>query len=303
MTRLDDYSAADVLSLSTVYAYDSHGRLLNETRSDHGQSPVVTTNTAYQYDTAGRLGGITYPSGRQVNYLYNSAGRIHQLDTTSEAGPMLRPVVRNVTYHPFGGVSSYVQANGVTQTREHDLDGRLASYTLENVRYDIDYDPAGQIVAIQPASGTPNLYRYNAQGWIEAATLPLTQSAGYTYDAVGNRLSRTLDGNTKVNTYATASNRLTGIAGTPVTFDANGSLISNGTTSFHYDSRGRLVQAGATTYRRDAHGRRIRKTGAQGDTRYHYDAQHRLIAEHAANGAVLKEYLWLGDLPVAVLAQ
>ncbi len=45
-----------------------------------------------------------------------------------------------------------------------------------------------------------------------------------------------------------------------------------------------------THHRFNSHGRRIRKTGTQGDTRYHYDAQHRLIAEHAANGTVLKEY-------------
>ena len=59
----------------------------------------------------------------------------------------------------------------------------------------------------------------------------------------------------------------------------------------------------ATHHGFQAQGRRVRKSSAQGDTRYYYDAQHRLIAEHAANGAVLKEYLWLGDLPVAVLAQ
>ena len=48
-------------------------------------------------------------------------------------------------------------------------------------------------------------------------------------------------------------------------------------------------------------GQRIRKTNVQGDTIYHYDAQGRLIAESSVSGAIQKEYLYLGDLPVAVI--
>jgi len=34
---------------------------------------------------------------------------------------------------------------------------------------------------------------------------------------------------------------------------------------------------------------------------YHYDAQGRLIAETSAGGAVRKEYIYLGEIPVAVI--
>jgi YD repeat-containing protein len=72
-----------------------------------------------------------------------------------------------------------------------------------------------------------------------------------------------------------------------------------------YDSRGRLVQAtgsaGSTTYQVNSVGQRIRKTNAQGDTLYHYDAQGRLISETSASGTPRREYIYLGDAPVAVI--
>jgi len=34
---------------------------------------------------------------------------------------------------------------------------------------------------------------------------------------------------------------------------------------------------------------------------YHYDAQGRLIAETSASGTFRKEYIYLGDIPVAVI--
>ena len=91
-------------------------------------------------------------------------------------------------------------------------------------------------------------------------------------------------------------------------FDANGSLTAAPTIPLlTHDVRGRLVQADAggliTTYQIDALGRRIRKTNAGGDTLFHYDLGGRLIAETSAGGILLKEYLYLNDLPVAVVAQ
>jgi YD repeat-containing protein len=88
-------------------------------------------------------------------------------------------------------------------------------------------------------------------------------------------------------------------------YDAVGSVTADGATSFGYDARGRLVQTsnagGATDYNVNAFGQRIRKTGSQADTVFHYDAQGRLIAESNAAGQILKEYIYLGDIPVAVL--
>jgi YD repeat-containing protein len=108
--------------------------------------------------------------------------------------------------------------------------------------------------------------------------------------------------------YASTSNQLTQITGganRTYVHDANGSITADSVNSFAYDTRGRLTQAvsaiGPTSYQVNSLGQRIRKTNTQGDTVYHYDAQGRLIVETGASGAIKKEYLYLGDTPVAVI--
>jgi RHS Repeat len=69
--------------------------------------------------------------------------------------------------------------------------------------------------------------------------------------------------------------------------------------------RGRLNQAisfaGTTNYQINSFGQRIRKMNPQGDTVYHYDNQGRLIAESTPSGQIHTEYIYLRDMPVAVL--
>jgi YD repeat-containing protein len=58
---------------------------------------------------------------------------------------------------------------------------------------------------------------------------------------------------------------------------------------------------GATDYKVNSLGQRIRKTNSQEDVVYHYDSQGRLIAESTAAGITQKEYVYLGDIPVAIV--
>ena len=58
---------------------------------------------------------------------------------------------------------------------------------------------------------------------------------------------------------------------------------------------------GTTSYRVNALGQRVRKTSSLGDTVFHYDGGGRLIAESSAAGAARREYIYLGDIPVAVV--
>ena len=105
------------------------------------------------------------------------------------------------------------------------------------------------------------------------------------------------------------SNRLASI--TPATgpvrsfvFDANGSTTDDGTNTYAYDVRGRMVSAtsgaGTTTYQVNALGQRVRKTNSSGDTVFTYDSRGHLIAESTGAGVLVKEYVWLGDMPLAV---
>jgi YD repeat-containing protein len=44
----------------------------------------------------------------------------------------------------------------------------------------------------------------------------------------------------------------------------------------------------------------VRKSNSLGDTVFHYDTNGRLIAESDPGGALRRELIYLGDVPVAV---
>ena len=305
--RLSSISENDPAGQTTsvlAYAYDAHGRVTAETRTVAGVQYVL----GYSYDSAGRLTGLTYPSGRSVTYAFDTLGRVSAVSTAKQA--QAQPVLSDVAYHPFGGVKSFTLGNGQSYSRSYDQDGRISSYTLGATLYAIGYDAASRIAFISDAANpiNTNTYGYDALDRLTSAVLPGTPFA-YDYDAVGNRSSRTVGSATETLDYSPTSNRIASLkpASGPVrsfVFDANGSTIADGLNTYAYDARGRMTQAtgvlGTTTYQVNALGQRVRKTGSQGDTVFHYDTRGRLIAETGPGGAVKRELIYLGDMPVAV---
>ncbi len=126
----------------------------------------------------------------------------------------------------------------------------------------------------------------------------------------GNRASKWY-GATQIPYVVNAgSNRIDAINGSPPRsfgHDANGSVTNDGKNQYGYDVRGRLKQTisvlGTTGYEVNAQGERVRKTGPNGDRIYHYDRQGRLIGEGTALGQIDREYIYLHDLPVAVIVE
>ena len=288
---------------TTAYVHDAQGRLTSEARTIN----AVTYTTAYAYDAQGRLTSITYPGGRQLTYSLDPLGRVQGITTTQYG--MTQSVVSSVAYHPFGPARSFTFGNGQTYTRGFDHDGRIASYTLATQTFAVGYDVASRIqtIAENGVPGNTNTYGYDALDRLTSAVGP-SVNQGFTYDAVGNRLTKSFGAATSTYTYSGTSNRLSSITGSgprTYTHDALGSVTADSVNTYSYDSRGRMTQAmgaaGPTDYQLNALGQRIRKANAQGDTVYHYDAQGRLIAESSAAGAMLKEYVYLGDIPVAMM--
>ncbi|RJG05285.1 RHS repeat protein [Noviherbaspirillum cavernae] len=288
---------------TTRYAYDQKGRVTLETRTIGGMAYA----TAYSYDSAGRLSGITYPSGRMLAYIRDGAGRIAQIDTTREG--VTATLARQVTYQPFGGVRSFVNGANVTVTRSHDLDGRITGYSLGARTATVTYDPASRIGSIGDAAN-PDSVRHYAYDDLDRLASYQSQngSISYGYDPVGNRTSRVIGASVTNYSYAPTSNRLTRVSAgqtNDVVTDANGSITNNGANQFAHDARGRMVSAvtaqGTVHYKINALGQRVQKITPTEAIVYHYDTGGKLIGESTADGIFRKDYVYLNDIPVAVL--
>jgi len=301
LSSIVETAAGGALTAQMIYAYDAHGRMTSETR-------ILGTGaylTQYSYDAAGRLSSMTYPSGRQVVHSFDAAGRIVGITTTTPGGSA-QTVVANVAYHPFGGAKSFTYGNGQTYTRTIDLDGRIAGYTFGTQSMSVGFDAASRITSIAQSAGPGNTYGYDALDRLTSAVMP-SASQSFGYDPVGNRTNKTVGAGTAIYAYSATNNQLSSItSGVTRSFghDANGSIVNDGANSFTYDLRGRLVQAatalGSVSYGINSLGQRYAKTVQGVSTLFHYDTQGHLIAETNSGGNTLVEYLYLGDIPVAI---
>jgi YD repeat-containing protein len=287
---------------SITYEYDTFGDVVSEVRIIGGAS----YKTGYRYDQYGRLAGLDYPSGRKIDYELDSLGRVAKI-TTLKAGAS-KPIVAEVSYEPFGGVNKITFGNGKAQTRTYDLDGRLESYTLRSKTIALGYDSGNRLRTVAdataPSGGTR--FDYDKVDRLTGVISPTTSQV-YGYDDVGNRISRQINGAAKALSYAPTSNRLTAIGSQPIVTDDNGSITSRGDGAFKYDSRGRLISfqgtAGLIKYTINSLGQRVSKVTPTATTIFHYDSGGKLIAEATTESGTTKtqEYVYLGDIPVAVL--
>ena len=301
LTSISETSAAGASLQTTAISYDQRGRVASEARAIGG----VTYTTRYTHDAAGRMTGMTYPSGRALAYGLDGTGRVSRIETTG--GGTTEVVVQDVAYRPFGSVNSFTFGNLQAHARSFDLDGRIVAHSLPDQTKTISLDAASRITRIGQQGAPTNFanYGYDLLDRLTSTVLA-TSTFSFGYDAVGNRLSKFSGAGTDTYSYPATSNRLAQVSGSTLrtyTHDANGSITAYGANALGYDARGRLVSstsaAGAASYQVNALGQRVRKTSSARDAVYHYDTQGRLIGESDATGSPIREYLYLGDQPVA----
>jgi RHS repeat-associated protein len=290
----------------TTYGYDARGNLITVLKSIHG----VLFMTRYAYDLADNLIQITYPSGRTVDYGREAAGRITSVTTTFEG--LTQTVADNIRYLPFGPVESLTYGNGLIRRNTYDRDYRLTDAVTGSVHaLSYLYDARGNITEITDLNDSSRTQRfgYDALDRLVSAG-GVYGDLGYRYDAVGNRLSRTLGLATDTYTYATLSHRLLEITGPQArrfAYDAAGNTTRAASTTFTFDARNRLSQANVdghtATYTYNAEGARVLKTLDGETTVFHYDLGGRLLAETDAAGTTLREYLYLDDRRLAMVAR
>lgn len=297
---------------STDYYYNQYGEMVKEVITVNRQAAdpndIQTYTTEYSFNVDGQLKGVTYPSGRIFSYTYNTIGLISQVTTTYNG--VTQTLASAISYLPFGEMNSLTYGNGKILTQSYNQNYQLTDKVITGI---VDktyvYDLVNNIDSI-----TDNLNTNETESFIYNNVDRLTQATGsygnfsFSYDTVGNRLSKTENNNTTSYVYQNNSQltSLTGTTNTVMTYDARGNLLNKGSDNFTYDSEARLTSATVNNTTTDYHynyrGQRIAKQFQNGELRYYvYDLQGLLIAELNSNAQTQIEYVYLNGKRIALL--
>ncbi|MDP9895027.1 RHS repeat-associated protein [Variovorax boronicumulans] len=270
---------------TTAYTRDAFGRVAvkQQTLANGSVQQVL-----YGHNANGTLGSISYPNGSLLLYSYDATGRLTGLNWNGQ------PLISGISWNALGQPTAWTWAfvsPALSASRTYDTAGRLTATEFGSYVYDAagritsltqnlykpgDTDPANSTIANGNVTWTVG---YDALGRITGFNAT-GDTAGFGYDANGNRSSSTRDiaGQTTSRTYTvgSGSNRLTGFSQTAgaittsVTYgyNTNGDLTNDGLRSFAYGPEGRLKTAttGATDssptvrYAHNALGQRLFKT-------------------------------------------
>jgi RHS repeat-associated protein len=239
--------------------YDAMGNLTREVKT------IGSTNyqTDYTYDRAGNQRSLVNPDGSQVQYTYNTAGQLEQVQRKEATDGGLTNVVSNFDYSPTGSVATQVNANGTITTNTYDttklyrltrkLTVNSGGTRLQDMTY--TYDAVGNITQLVDASATnaakTTAYTYDSLNRLLTATTTgaangQNYSQTYTYDAIGNMLTGpagayTYAGTGYANPHAVTS-VTNGSTTTTYTYDNNGNMTNDGSRTYTWDYANRLTQ-------------------------------------------------------------
>ncbi len=282
---------------TTNYTYDSRDRLLTK------QTPQGTLT--YTYDAGGNL--LTTRSsnanGVSVDYSYDPLNRI-----SSVTDQRLATGVTTYTYDPNGNLTSKLYPNSVQTTYTFNTLNRLTNVatakgasTLASYAYTLG--PAGNRLSVTEQTGRVVNYTYDSLYRLTSETIAndpatINGAVSYTYDPVGNRLSRTstIPGIASTTSTYDANDRINSD-----TFDANGNTTARAGNTYTYDFENHLQSASTgVTYLHDGDGNRVAKTAGGVTTRYLVDSNNPTgnaqVVEELVAGSVRRQYTYGHDL-------
>ena len=283
----------------TEFQYDSKGRLVSQTTTVSGVAYPLTR----AFTASGRLDAITYPTGRRIAYSHYANGKIRQASTTHNS--VTTTLVDNLAYKPFGKPTALSLGSwGTVNNQSAECDCLEMINPGEQMEQSYTYDHKGNLLYTQePNTPWANQYfNYDLLNRLTRARGPYG-TIDYTYDKVGNRLTRTIDGQSDTYSYIPETSKVQGITGTnPVafTYDGNGNVTGFGSKALVYNQNNRLVRVeegsdvlGEYTY--NGLGQRVSKVVDGVTTIFHYDFDGNIIGESSPEGVFSAEYLYLGS--------
>jgi RHS repeat-associated protein len=288
----------------TTYTYDQRDRLLTVQNPDGSilsytydlknrtSVTIPSGTTTYTYDTLNRLSTVTDPDGGLTTYTYDNVGNRKTV------------ISSNSTVAEY----NYDTLNRLTYLKNRKSTGDIIS------SYTYTLGPAGNCTRVVEHTGRivdyvyDNLYRLTQ----EQITDPVlgNETISYTYDAFGNRLTKT-DSNGTITYAYDANDRLLSETAPSYTntynYDNNGNTLSKSdgtnTTSYVYDYENRLISVQTPSsqlgYTYDADGIRVSSTVDATITNYLVDKNRdyaQVLEERDSAGSLIVSYVYGDDL-------
>ncbi len=265
--------------------YNGLGQLTAEYQATTGAVNTASTpKVQYSYSdvsTGSRLLSMTYPTGRVINYNYNTGidGAIGRLSSISDSTGVLEAYTylglstTVIVSHPETGIDlTYVQQSGDTQVN---TDGGDIYTGLDRFGDVIDQFWTNSAYSIQDSAFTSDRYQYayDRNGNVTAKN-NLTNSAyseAYTYDNLNRLTSTTRNGS------AYQSWDLDALGNSDITTDGV-------TDDRDFNSQNQIV---GLSY--DANGNTLTDEAGK---QYVYDAWNHLVQVTDSSGTVLKSYTY-----------
>jgi RHS repeat-associated protein len=328
-------------ALQLGYGYDSGGRLKTLT--------IPTGQLLVGYDPKGRVDATSAPSGVALAYGYDGPLPLSWTWQGQVQGALTvdyDPDLRRSSIAPAGGTAlnlaydadSLLTAVGALQLPRDPASGRLASRELGGVTETVGYDSFGDIATVSSSFGAASLYAldvstrdplgrislkvetidgithtssyaYTPRGELRSVLVDGAISTSFTFDADGNRLTRTSSARTVHATYD-AQDRLLTDGAESFTYTANGELATRTnsamaqTTAYRYDVLGNLTHVGLPDGRQidyliDGQNRRVGKLvdGVLVQA-FIYDGALRPVAEFDGAGNLVQQFVYATQVNV-----
>jgi RHS repeat-associated protein len=244
--------------LGVANAYDAVGRLTSSTNTTDG----VSRTLGYQYDANGNRTRLTFPDTTAFSYAYDGLNRMTTI--TEVASSIVRA---NIAYDNYGRRNGVSRAGADSMGYQYDPVSRLKilshgfTTTTNDLSLTFGYNPASQITS---RTASNDVYAY-----------------GGDYNVVRPYTANGL------NQYAAAGPA-------SFTYDLNGNLTGDGSSTYVYDTENRLTNASgykSATLKYDPLGRLNESSGGTaGVTRFLYDGDA-LVGEYDSNGTLLRRYI------------
>ncbi|MCE9773599.1 sugar-binding protein [Shewanella algae] len=280
-------------NISWSYLYNSQNAIDKETLSLDGKSFVLD----WEYNNLGAVSSLKYPSGALVDFAPNALGQ------ATKAGNY----VTGVSYHPNGQVKQFTFGNGIVRNVEMDTSGRIDLLTdsksgvIKN-KLDPSYDGNDNLVRlidwVDRNNDIDNLVYDGVDRLLSADGRWGT--GRYTYDGMGNILSRTLN-NVNIGYSYNNLNQLSKLSGAYAygyQYDTRGNVIHNGRYPLSYNLGQQMVSAKGINYSYDGHSRRVRKTES-GKNSYSVYSQGGQLLHRVSENGMKTDSIYLGKTIVA----